>query len=146
LIFMKKVKSSRFFVLLLWLLFFIANFFIIWRLWAGDWLNSSDDFMKALTVLNNAYSPYLGVILLFYWSKRKEKSPPCDLAFFLAIILSFVWNLIIFILLGQMLYGKGEFNENLELIKNLTGLFSWLVAGSIGFYFGKDTHGTANRN
>ena len=136
---MNNKIDSRLILMLIWVLFFLTNIILIVLLKVNHWLiDDQDDFKYALTALNNAYSPYLGVILVYYWNKRNLDNYPFNAGFFLASIMSVIWNLTITFLLAQLLSGNGEFRKNLDLIKDLGGLFSWLVAGAVGFYFGKD--------
>ena len=134
-----KNTDSRLVLTFTWVIFFVLNITIVLLLNFNHWLNDSKDFTFALTCINNLYSPYLGVILIYYWNKKSLTNYPFNTGFYLAFIMSLLWNGMITILIGQLLLGQGDFNGNFELVKNLGGLFSWIVAGAIGFYFGKDS-------
>jgi hypothetical protein len=131
-------SKDRKILLIVWLLFFIFNGAIILFLYLQEWIER-DNFLAAIKQWNTSYAPYIGAITLFYWgSARKKQALKTDetrTAFFIAIIFSLIWNGIVLIFLFPPLLGTGAIETSLENIKEIVSLFSWLVAGAIGYYF-----------
>jgi len=132
---------ARKLLLMIWFVFFIFNLSAIMFLYSDNWIEK-DSFQEAVKKLSTIYAPYIGTISLFYWGtvgKKKKMTNKVGTAFTLALLCSLLWNGIItfFIFLLVMQYVTIE--ESFENIQYIGGLFSWLVAGIIGYYFANPT-------
>jgi len=126
----KSAEKARKILLFVWLGFFLINLTVVFYLFFDHWIEM-DNFKAVLKQLNAAYAPYMGVMLLFYWgSARKKQSVKTGMPFTLALICSFLWNVIILIFILAL-----PIEDALENIKDTGALISWLVAGAIGYYF-----------
>ena len=126
-------------VLSVWLLFFILNTAIVFILYDWQWIHRNT-FIDALKVINLAYAPYLGAILIFYWSNSKNKNPRSSIGvgMILMIVTSLLWNISITFLLLPLLRGEALIQDQLESIDSIITIFSWLVSGAFGFYFARN--------
>jgi hypothetical protein len=135
------MNDSRTRLAILWSAFFVLNLALATYFYFSQGIEA-DNYKKLLAELNTSYAPYLGAILLFFWTRRDAprpsapgKEPNRKLAFHLAFAFSLLWNLLIFLLLAR-LFLSGTIEDSLERMADFRGIFSWLVAGSTGFYFG----------
>lgn len=133
-------RRARQVLLAIWAFFFVINLAIVLYLYLDHWIES-DNFDRAVNLVSALYAPYLGVMLLYYWGKRKARGATRDAptAFVLALGATLVWNLIVMVFFGRLLVPSGTIEDSLAQIENLSKGFSWLVAGAIGAYFGTDT-------
>ena len=135
---LKSDSKDRKILLIVWLLFFILNGVIILFIYFQEWIGQ-DNFLAAIKEWNSSYAPYIGAITLFYWGCAKKKhalkTEETRTAFYIALICSLIWNGIVLIFLLPPLLGTGAIETSLENIKEIASLLSWLVAGSIGYYF-----------
>jgi len=136
------MSAARQRLAILWISFLLADLAIATYLHLNEWMEA-DNYKKLLSELNASYAPYLGIILVFFWTRRsnadnKMQAKQRDLktAFRLAMVCSLAWNLLIFVLLLRHLFGYGAVEESLERISDFRAAFSWLVAGSTAFFFG----------
>jgi len=128
----KKSDKVRKWLLFLWLGFFLLNIMIVLYLFLDHWIEA-DNFKAAMKQLNAAYAPFVGVMLLFYWAgSGKVEKVKTGLPFKLAFAGSLLWNgmMLAFLVLLPI-------EAALEHSKDIGALFSWLVAGAIGYYFAR---------
>jgi hypothetical protein len=136
------MSAARQRLAILWISFLFADLTIGTYLHLIDWMEA-DNYKKLLSELNASYAPYLGIMLVFFWTKRKSSGSKVDakerdlkIAFRLAFVSSLAWNLLIFVLLIRHLFGYSAVEQSLEWISDFRAAFSWLVAGSTAFFFG----------
>ncbi len=119
-------------LLFIWLGFFLLNLILVLFFYLVKWIEV-DTFKEALKQLNASYSPYLGAILLYYWSSAaKTAAVRAGLPLQLALVCSALWNILLTMFLSML-----PLEEALQNITEVGGYFSWLVAGAIGYYFAK---------
>jgi len=139
---LKSAAAARKVLIITWFGFFIFNLAIIFFLYLGKWI-AKDNFKAALQQLNTCYAPYIGAITLFYWASARKKSQrtggQVGTAFTLAWICSLLWNGMLLVFLLPLLFQSGTVEESIENIRDFSPIFSWLVAGAIGFYFANPT-------
>jgi hypothetical protein len=132
----KKLKNARKRLLLVWLGFFVLNLTVVLFYLLAQWIEM-DSFKMAIKQLSASYAPYLGVMLLFYWGRAgKGDAVKTGLPFWLALIGSGVWNVLILVFF-LFLPIEGAVDSTREI----GGLLAWLVAGAIGYYFAHDSSG-----
>lgn len=135
-------KRHRRILLVAWLataLLLVAYLFVLLY---SDWIGS-DTFLTAMKSLNTIYGPYLAVILAYFVTAsrndntRSGRLPDPQLAFWVAVIGTVAWNLVVVACMTAPLFGsESGIAEAVQSVTDLAGAFSWLVAGSIGYYFG----------
>ena len=126
----KPPMEARTRLLLVWAGFFLLNLALVLYFYFDGWIEG-DNFKAALQQLNASYAPYLGAILLYYFGSAQSPQPAGGgLPLHLALAGSVLWNglLLIFLLFLPI-------EEAIAYIKDVGGLFAWLVAGAIGYYF-----------
>lgn len=138
--FINSRSKERRFLLLVWFFFFILNGSIILFLYLNQWIEQ-DNFWLTIKQWNTSYAPYIGAITLFYWgSKQKEQADTPNetrTVFYIAIVCSLIWNVLVLIFLIPPLLGTGAIESSIDNIKEVASMLSWLVAGAIGYYFAK---------
>lgn len=135
---LQSQKTSRKLLIVLWFCPFIINVALILYLKLISWIES-DTLFQAIKTISYIYSPYIGAITLFYWSKsrqsRQENADVNPTAIILALFCSFVWNGLIIALLLPIAFKGGDVIGSLENSRNISGVLSWLVSGAMGYYF-----------
>lgn len=130
--------NARLALMLLWILFFVANLSVILYLYLAREIEA-DNMRFAFKAISDLYAPYVGAITMFYWGARgSAHSPaakPASAPFFLALLVSGLWNLLVFVLMFRLLLGSGTIEDSVEQIAAIGGSLSWLVAGGVGYYF-----------
>lgn len=125
-------KAARRALLFTWLGFFVLHLVLVLSFYLAKWIEG-DTFEDGLKQLNASYAPYLGAILLYYWSSAgKTSTVSADLPLQLALICSVLWNILLTVFLVFL-----PTDEALKKMSDVGGYFSWLVAGAIGYYFAK---------
>lgn len=130
--------------LIFWFTAFLGSISIILYLYLDKWIEK-DNFILSMKTINTLYAPYLGTIALFYFGKKGDQisdlQPTSNsrVQFYLALVFSIVWNFFILVFLLPLLFQKGNIEESIENIQNISSIFSWLVAAAIGYYFGNVT-------
>jgi len=133
-----SISKARFWLAFVWILFALINIGIIFYLHFADEIEG-DNFKAALSQLNLSYAPYLGIILTFFWSDRKKNRSRKNVStsFIIAMIFSTFWNILILIPLIKLLFLNGFIEDSIQSIKLVNNYLVWLVAGAIGYYFGR---------
>jgi hypothetical protein len=127
-----SATKARRALLSVWLGFFLFNLILVFSFYLAEWVEG-DTLKEALKQLNAGYSPYLGAILIYYWSSASPTaSVRSGLSLQLALACSALWNVLLTLFLVLL-----PMEEALENIRDIGGGFSWLVAGAIGYYFAK---------
>lgn len=123
----------------IWISFFILNLLVLLNLFYMDYIEWID-LKTSLKALNKIFAPYMGLIILYFFAKEGGKItlPRNRYSATIAILGSFIWNLLISSFLLPLLFGRGTLEDSLEMITNVSALFSWLVAGALGYYFAKE--------
>ena len=137
--FIKTASGARNILIGLWYGFFILNISLVLYFYLDGWIEK-DNFYLAMEILNGLYAPYIGAITLFYWSGRHIEKPSQAFAmstpFTIACLGSLLWNGLLFSLFLPLFFQSGTLEDSVEVIRDMGGSLSWLVAGAIGYYFG----------
>ena len=134
-------KKSRNIITIIWLIFFAINLFILSFLYFDNWIYY-EDFMNGLKTISATYGGYLGVIITYHFTKNIEANQDSQYnvtSFWIGFFCSIIWNAIIFVFLFRLTLGKGYFENTIELISDMTSIFSWFVGGVIGYFFAKSS-------
>lgn len=134
------MNQARARLTILWVAFFLLDLAIGLYLYLDGWIGI-ENFKALLTELNTSYAPYVGAILAFYWAgkqaaKTEGVTRQQKIAFILAFVCALMWNLFLSVLLLRLVLRSGKIEDTVELMAFLRGIFTWLVAGSTGFFFG----------
>jgi hypothetical protein len=124
------MKNTRKILLAVWLGFFLLNAGAVLFYFFAGWIEA-DNFKAAMTQLSALYAPYLGMMLLFYWSKAgKNVKVRGGLSAWLALLCSALWNgaICLFFFLQPI-------EDAIVNARDIGGLSAWLVAGAVGYYF-----------
>ena len=128
----------RTWLIVVWFFFFLASGAVILILYWRQWIEQ-DSFLAAFKQWSALYAPYIGAITLFFWGTAKKgddsKITASKGAFYLALVCSLIWNMLILIFLAQAFLGNGSIEESMKNMTEVAALLSWLVAGAIGYYF-----------
>ena len=137
----KLAGEPRKILMIIWVVFFLIHLIMVFYLYLDGWI-PRESFISAFQQLNTLYAPYVGVITLFYWGgmakSRGPKRNEFNTAFKLTLLLAVVWNGLIFFKIAPLAILKaGKIETSIDDIKFLGGLFSWLVAPALGYYFAR---------
>lgn len=131
-------SHNRTWLIVVWFFFFLASGAIILILYLRQWIEQ-DNFLAAFKQWSALYAPYIGAITLFFWGTAKKqdelKIAASKGAFYLALVCSLIWNMLILIFLAHSFLGNGSIEESMKNMTEVASLLSWLVAGAIGYYF-----------
>ena len=121
-----------------WLGFFVLALGSILYLRLGNEIEA-DNVAAGMERINTLYAPFVGAILLFYWGARAPAAPKPVAAggrFILALVVTALWNLMIMsFLFAPVVLKRGAIEDALAGLGTAGGLFTWLVAGALGYYF-----------
>lgn len=141
-----SLGTARTILMALWVGCFIVALAVVAYLYLDRWIER-DFFLDAAKQLSNLYAPYVGAIILYSWGARQVQTGTdrgrAAPSFTLALVLSSVWNLLVLALLLPVLPAltsaahPGKIEDAIENLRDLPGMFSWLVAGAMGFYFAR---------
>lgn len=145
---MRKLKktSASGWLALLWVVCFAFSSAACWFQYVRSAV-SMENFQSIFAQLTNLYSPYLGVILAYYFGSRIRVNPnaECDrIAFALACTTSALWNIFVLAIISQTLSLSIPVENASEILAGVVPKISWLVAPAIGYYFGKTAEVSAN--
>lgn len=134
-------NTARRSLLLIWWISLVLNIGSMVFLYAGeeiDW----EEFWPAMQRINTLYMPYLGVITVYFWSAgkpraRSGRSGASRTGAWLAIACSLLWNVMILLFTLRLLFLVGTIEDSMEAADKLGGIFVWLVAPALGYYFAK---------
>lgn len=136
---MKTSKAkARQVMALLWFFFFAINIMAVVYLYLSGWIEA-DNFWACISQLNAAYATYVGVVFFFYFgsqSQVKKDRRRSGAPFIIALLGSLLWNGIILLFILRLLLLQGTVEDSIEQIERISATLSWLVAPSIGYYFG----------
>lgn len=130
-------SSVRHTLLLIWWVAFALNAAALLHLYAQDELEL-EDLLPAIKTLNALYVPYLGAITAYYWGTRSggtDHAATSRTGNRLAITGSILWNGMILFFILRLLFLIGTLEESLAAAENIGGIFVWLVAPALGYYF-----------
>ena len=136
-----SMSTARRVLVITWFSFLLLDVSLIFYLYFDGWIEE-DSFRAALQQLNASYAPYVGAITLYYWaSVRKDhrQTGQAGTAFTLAWLSSVLWNGVLVAFLLPLLFQSGTIENSVEQIRYIGSMFSWLVAGAIGYYFASPT-------
>ena len=131
----RKRLDSRVWLTGIWFALFVINCTAIAWLYYAGWIGSRY-FSDAIFQLNAMYTPYVGATLAYYLRTRSATQPPIaatSAPFVVAMATTVVWNAFVCAEIGQLFRGQGGIEESLPMLRNVTGVLSWLVAPSSGF-------------
>jgi hypothetical protein len=132
-------RRARAALALLWIGGFLMGLGIVMYVYLRGWVER-DSFLAAAKRVSDLYAPYVGVILLFYWSTRADTlqltSARARTGVVLALLVSGLWNVLLLAFLTPLAFGNGSLTEAVDSASQLGGMLSWLVGGAIGFFFG----------
>jgi hypothetical protein len=95
--------------------------------------------MDMVTQLSTTFTPYLSVVLGFYFSDRRRQASRKTLpltSFAIALAVSLFWNLLLVLYVGRHVFGICCVEDTVVTIRNTGAILAWLVGPPIGFYFG----------
>lgn len=141
--------DPRSYLLWFWLCAFIINLGMVSGLYWLDWIEA-DNFKVGLWQLSIVYSPYLGLMLVFYFRVKLSRSiRGWGKSAAVAAIASLVWNAIPVLLLIRVWLLRSTIEQALKVLGEACGLLGWLVGPAIAFYFSSREvvgGGSINRN
>ena len=109
----------------------------------------TDTAFAALESISALYAPYVGAVTAFHFSKRKpskeKASDERSTALFVSILASILWNLVVWGLVGMMVYSDESFSDALTHASRVATQMSWLLAPVMGFYFAVQGGGSGAR-
>ena len=131
-----SLLNQRISLLLIWLTSFTACIIMIFLLFYLGWI-AGDTLKYALTRVSAIYSPFLGTMLLFFWTlnQSKQNLKATKTPFLLAVITSVIWNSILISLLSSIWFGDLALKEAIDLASSITEVLNWIVSGAVGYYF-----------
>jgi hypothetical protein len=99
-----------------------------------------EDLEYGLSKLSEIYSPYLGIILMYYFGKpNSETQTPKNMLFpihIIALISSIVWNCLITFLIVRIFFTEGlTVQESFRSANFFVSYFPWIVSIPLGYYF-----------
>ena len=140
-------RVARPLLLSIWLGAFVVSLGSVAYVAARGWIDPSNT-QLLLKELNALYAPFLSVMTLFYFKNKKSRPRSAEsrdaTAFYLAIGLSALWNAVVAGLTVRLVLG-GAVEDVIVTMRDVLGIFSWLVGGGIGFYFGSGVDGPTAR-
>jgi hypothetical protein len=100
---------------------------------------SSDSFKETMELVSGQYAPYLGAVLGFYLSSKKKEELVLDGngAFYLAVLMSGLWNVVMLGCLGRVCGNLTTIEESNKDVLLVLPKLSWIVAPALGYFFGK---------
>ena len=136
-------KRLKLVLIYMWIAFLVINLLCFLLAYQKNFIGE-ESMSFGLKLLSKCYLPYLGVILGYFWTVNADKSIKTannnPTGIITALICSGIWNLLILFFSVPIVF-KGDVEKAIKNIDLVSNSFSWLVAGSIGFYFGKDKNG-----
>lgn len=131
-------KKERNWLTIVWFGFLILNCSIIFYLYLTGWIED-DNYVGSLKEINTLYAPYLGAMTTYFWSRSRQSSDATSTVgssfITLAMIGSLIWNGMILALMLGVVFELNSIEAALRMINSLANIFSWLVAGAMGYYF-----------
>lgn len=136
-------KSARATLLAIWFGGFAINIAMIFYVYARGWIEGSS-LQGGVKQINDLYAPYLGGIAFYYWGTREDvKEAPQKknafdrTGFLFALGASTMWNAMILAFIVPFALFGGTIEQVMDNLKNVIGIFPWLVGGAIGYYFSR---------
>ena len=117
-----------------WLGALVVNVLVLLRIHATDAI-SDGEFLDVLTHLSAIYAPFVAPILMVAFKRRQSRAAPP--AFYLALLVSAVWNLLVSYFFFRVWLVGGFIDDSTANTTLVAGTFSWLAAPAIQAYFGK---------
>src|SRR5206468_4119876 len=132
-------RRARAALALVWIAGFLMGLGIVVYVYLRGWVER-DTFLTAAKRVSDLYAPYVGAILIFYWSTRADtlqfRSARARTGAMLALLVSVLWNVLLLVFLVPLAFGNGSLTEAMDSAGQIGGMLSWLVGGAIGFFFG----------
>lgn len=149
--------KARNILLAIWSSGFLLNLAIAFYLYLYKAWMEADNFGLLVSRLDSLYVTYLGLMIAFYLTRGNpsisapEQTGISDVLidragipleyrsnapFIVAMAGSIIWNVIILLFVGRLIFGLGNVEEAISQVETYGSLLSWIVAPAIGFYFG----------
>ena len=131
-----RKSSSRIVLLAIWFSFFILDITAVFYLYFIEWINQ-ESLYSALTVISGLFSPYLGVMTVFFWVVQLPDAEPATpyTGVILAIVSSLVWNIVIALFVLSPFFKDANIADALDGAERISHILNWLVSGFVGYYF-----------
>jgi len=120
-----------------WVGCFIVAILIGMFIYSKEWIDDPA-LIRFLKEISKIYLPFVGAILGYFLQRRIKIAGSAvseSTGLLLAFIFSLLWNLLILFFLVPLAFKIGNFNKAMSNIDSVAEIFSWLVAGSIGYFF-----------
>jgi hypothetical protein len=107
------------------------------RWWVGI---GADNFTAAIELVSTQYAPYLGAVIGFYFATKAQTQTTSTnpvIPHRLALVMSSLWNITFVGLLARACLQLTTIEEALNDISTVIPKLAWIVAPSIGYFFGK---------
>jgi hypothetical protein len=137
-----KLLHSRTWLTVLWVCgFCIAMFELFYLRWVVE--IGPDASSKLFDLVVAQYTPYLGAVLGFHFASTAilRRKRVLAVTFWSAMITSCIWNLVTIIPILRACFDYNLTDNALNDIKAFVPKLAWLVAPSIGVFFGKSQEG-----
>jgi hypothetical protein len=131
--------KARLLLVLIWFGFFIADLCIVLYLDFRGYIGPAN-FEASFKQLAASYSPFLGVIMLFYFGTKGQKirdTSHAHTAAVLAMVTSLFWNCIIFAFFARLVLMKGSIEDSVRAVGFVGSVLAWIVSPALGYYFAK---------
>ncbi len=131
--------NRRLSLLLIWLSGYLICLTFLFVFLAKGWM-LTDNFKKDFTTATGIFAPYLTPIVAFWFARRRKSVATADVsAFYVAVALSLVFNLLVLTVVGYTFVetGEGVIENNLELATTIGTGITFLTGPAVGYYFGK---------
>jgi hypothetical protein len=130
----------RLVLLLMWLCGYLICLCFLFIFLGKGWM-LADNFKKDFTTSTAIFAPYLTPIVAFWFAKRNNPRATAEKseAFYVAVIMSAIFNLLVLAIIGYSFVqtGEGVIEDNLDLAVTVGAGVTFLVGPAIGYYFGK---------
>ncbi len=122
----------------LWGASFAVSLAIPFVLYAMSFIEA-DGLKPSLEDLSAIYAPQIGAILAYYLATKKRPRPRAmtRTPFLLALSLSALWNLAVFVLILPPLWGGAALSNATGLAKDIAPQLAWVVGPALGYFFAK---------
>jgi hypothetical protein len=132
--------SQRLVLLLIWLVGYLVCVIFLFVFLANGWM-LAENFRKDFGTATAIFAPYLTPIVAFWFAKRQSPGATSakSEAFYVAVGMSVVFNLLVLAIIGHSFVqtGEGVIEDNLDLAVVVGAGVTFLVGPAIGYYFGK---------
>jgi len=133
-----SADRARGILAIVWGSSFVAALAIPFVLFAQGAIEA-DGLKPALENLSGMYAPHFGAILAYYFAtkKRPRSAAMKRSTFFLALAISGLWNLAVFVFILPPLWGGGGLKDATSTAKDVVPYFAWVLGPVLGYFFAK---------